>query len=83
MTTHILASNGANSASIFSQPFLDSLEESITDVAHARTLPPELYTSQEFFHFEQDKLWSHEWLCLGLESQIPQVGDYFSTEIAG
>ena len=73
----------SQTTSIFSHQLLESLEESTFDVTHAKTLPPEIYTSQEFFRFEQDNLWSHEWLCLGLESQIPQTGDYFSAEVAG
>ena len=62
---------------------LESLDASTSDVAHASTLPPELYTSREFYDFELKALWDHEWLCLGLASQIPEPGDYFTAEVHG
>ena len=61
---------------------LASLEASTSDVAKAETLPPELYTSDEFLRFEYDALFAHEWLCVGRASQIPNIGDWFTVTIA-
>ena len=47
----------------------------------ARSMPPEFYTSQEFFELEQKRLFRKEWVCLGRTHQIPKVGDYFATEL--
>ncbi len=47
----------------------------------ARSMPPEFYTSQEFFDVEQKRLFRGEWVCLGRIHQIPNVGDYFATDL--
>jgi phenylpropionate dioxygenase-like ring-hydroxylating dioxygenase large terminal subunit len=61
---------------------LASLDESTSDVAHAATLPSELYTSEEFLRFEYEALFAHEWLCVGRASSIPNPGDWFTVTIA-
>jgi hypothetical protein len=53
---------------------LGLLDESTSDVAHAATLPAELYTSDEFLRFEYDSLFAHEWLCVGRASPTPATG---------
>ncbi|MDY7103784.1 MAG: aromatic ring-hydroxylating dioxygenase subunit alpha [Actinomycetota bacterium] len=60
-----------------------SLAESVTDVAHASTLPPELYTSEEFLAFEREALFMREWLCVGRADRIPEPGDWFTADILG
>ena len=45
--------------------FIRSLASSATDLAEAETLPPECYTSAEFYEFEKEALYNHEWLCVG------------------
>jgi phenylpropionate dioxygenase-like ring-hydroxylating dioxygenase large terminal subunit len=55
-----------------------SLTASIDDVNSSCTLPPALYVSDEFYRFERESLFSHEWLCVGRTSQIPEAGDYFT-----
>lgn len=67
---------------ILTNDLLASLEASTTDVAHAATLPPELYTSDEFLRFEYESVFAHEWLCVGRASQIPDAGDWFTVTIA-
>ena len=49
----------------------------------AVTLPADVYTSDEFFKFEVDALFGHDWLCVGRASQIPEPGDFYVTEIVG
>ena len=68
--------------SILTDELLDSLDESTSDVAHAATLRPELYTSDEFLRFEYDSLFAREWLCVGRASRIPNPGDWFTITIA-
>ena len=68
---------------LFTDEFLASFDDSTTDVATACTLPPEIYTDEAFLAFEHRALFSREWLCAGLSSQLPEPGDYFTTTANG
>lgn len=68
---------------LFTDHLLVSLAESTEPVATARTLPPVLYTSDEFLAFEHEALYAHEWLCVGRADRIPSPGDWFSVTIGG
>ena len=39
------------------------------------------YFSREYMQREWDKLWTRSWLIAGVESDIPEIGDYFLFEI--
>ena len=67
---------------MFTGELLGSFEDSITDVATAVTLPPEIYTSEEFLAFERRALFEHEWCCVGVASRIPETGDWFTTTVS-
>jgi phenylpropionate dioxygenase-like ring-hydroxylating dioxygenase large terminal subunit len=58
-----------------------SFEQSVRDVNEACLLPPELYTSNEWFEFERQSIFGRSWLCVGRESQIPEPGDWYAFEI--
>jgi phenylpropionate dioxygenase-like ring-hydroxylating dioxygenase large terminal subunit len=60
---------------------LDDIGTSEGDFHSARTMPAEVYTSEEFFQFEWDSIFTKEWLCLGHISQVPEPGDYFSLTV--
>jgi phenylpropionate dioxygenase-like ring-hydroxylating dioxygenase large terminal subunit len=60
---------------------LDSLERSTREVDEACLLPREVYTSDEFFEFEREAVFGHEWLCVGREAQVPEPGDWYTCEI--
>ena len=49
--------------------------------AQARSMPPEFYTSEEVFKLEQERLFRSQWVCLGRIQQIPNPGDYFTTNL--
>ena len=66
---------------LFTDTVLAELAASTEPVATARTLPPELYTSDEFLAFEREALFAHEWLCVGRADRIPSAGDWFSVVI--
>ena len=68
---------------VLNDEFFESLESSIVDVNSAQSLPPLCYTNREFFEFEKEALFYHEWLCVGRESWLPQPGDYFTTSHVG
>jgi len=63
--------------------FFEALEISDGDIASASTLPPACYVDEDFYRFEQEALFNHEWLCVGRESQVAAPGDYFTTRIIG
>lgn len=68
---------------ILTETLLASLADSTRPVATASTLPPQLYTSEEFLAFEREALYAHEWLCVGRADRIPDPGDWFSVVMAG
>ena len=45
------------------------------------TLPPACYTSEEFLELEKKELFRKEWICLGRVEEVPNPGDYFTTEL--
>lgn len=61
---------------------LDALDTESTDFTTARTMPAEVYTSEEFYEFEKEAIFAKEWLCLGHVSQIPEPGDFFTIQVA-
>jgi phenylpropionate dioxygenase-like ring-hydroxylating dioxygenase large terminal subunit len=61
---------------------IDDFDVSVHDGPGALTLPPECYTSQEFWEFEKEAIFFREWLCLGRAELIPKPGDYFAITIA-
>jgi phenylpropionate dioxygenase-like ring-hydroxylating dioxygenase large terminal subunit len=50
-------------------------------IEDARTLPAEFYAFAPFFNYECDELLRREWLCVGRSDEIPEPGDYFTTEL--
>ena len=44
-------------------------------------IPKERYTSEEFMKLEWERMWTKVWNMAGRESDIPEVGDYFTTEL--
>ena len=42
-------------------------------------IPKERYTSAEFMRLEWERMWTKVWNIAGRESDIPNVGDYFTT----
>lgn len=61
---------------------LADFEASTSDMRDAISLPPECYRSLEFWEFEKRTIFSHEWICVGRQEQIPHQGDYFAITIA-
>lgn len=62
---------------------LDSLRRSRGTFADAVGLPPEAYADAAFHEFEMDAVFGAEWLCVGRQEQIPEVGDYLAITRAG
>ena len=58
-------------------------DDSMRPVEDALTLPPVVYTSEEFLDFERRALFDREWLCVGRASRIPEPGDFFTVRPNG
>lgn len=67
---------------ILTDKFFDSFSSSVRPTTEAETLPPEIYTSEEFYRFEKEALFYREWLCVGREEWVSEPGDYFTTSHA-
>ena len=67
--------------SVLNSDLLARLDASTDDVSQAVTLPPEIYTSDEFLSFETDALYMKEWLCVGRAERIANVGDWFTVNL--
>jgi phenylpropionate dioxygenase-like ring-hydroxylating dioxygenase large terminal subunit len=68
---------------VLSAELLASFESSVAAVERACMLPSTVYTSEEFFEFEREAVYGHDWLCVGRADQVPQPGDFLAVEIAG
>ena len=44
-------------------------------------IPKERYTSEEYMKLEWERMWTKVWNMAGRESDIPNIGDYFTTEL--
>jgi len=60
-----------------------ALDRSTDEVAVARGLPMECYTSESFHRFELDAVFGRSWLGLGRVEQVPEPGDWFTVDVAG
>lgn len=47
----------------------------------ARCLPGRFYTDPDYFRYEVETFLSKEWHCLGRADEIPNPGDYFTTQL--
>ncbi|AXI53357.1 Carnitine monooxygenase oxygenase subunit (plasmid) [Pseudoseohaeicola sp. NH-UV-7] len=68
-------------------PEIDALRSQLKQLRQHKdgvrqTMAPEFYTSQSFHDFERQELFHKEWICVGNAGEIPEPGDYFTTDIA-
>ena len=69
--------------SVLNEAFFKSFGSSTLPVGDAESLPPECYTDAEFYEFEKEAVFNHEWLCLGREDWVKNPGDYYTSSIIG
>ncbi|OED42972.1 hypothetical protein AB833_05005 [Chromatiales bacterium (ex Bugula neritina AB1)] len=61
---------------------MKSLLNKISNRPPGHGLPPACYTSAKFLRLEKRLLFLKEWHCLGRVDEIPEVGDYFTIDLA-
>jgi phenylpropionate dioxygenase-like ring-hydroxylating dioxygenase large terminal subunit len=49
----------------------------------ALSLPPRSYTSNAFHRLEVERIFHREWLCVGRTDDVPDPGDYVTTDLVG
>jgi phenylpropionate dioxygenase-like ring-hydroxylating dioxygenase large terminal subunit len=59
------------------------LEISARGFEQSVTLPGACYTDPEFFRFEMEAIYGHEWICVGRSDMVPNPGDYFTITVTG
>ena len=67
---------------------VDALRRELTELKslsrdEARTMPPGFYTSDDFLELEKEQIFRREWICLGHVGEVPEPGDFFTTELVG
>ena len=63
------------------------IREELTEIKklgpeQARTMPSLYYTSPDFLALEEEHIFRKEWICVGHEGEIPNAGDYYTTEVS-
>ena len=48
----------------------------------AVALPPLAYTSPAVLQLERERIFAREWLCVGRTGDVPNIGDYRTSEVA-
>ena len=66
-----------NSHELFGADMLKAFDAATAPVNEAGILPPILYTSNEFYEFENDSIFAKDWLCVGRTVQVPNPGDWY------
>ena len=61
---------------------VDEFEPSVRGDASV-FFPPQAYYRPDFYKFEQAAVWRKDWVCVGRQEEVANVGDYFSVEVAG
>lgn len=60
---------------------LEQLDPSDAELAQCLTMPPAVYTCEDWFEFEKRAVWDREWFCVGHHGAIPNPGDYVSITV--
>lgn len=55
--------------------------KNFADIKAQQLLPPEAYTSQQWFDEEKEALWSRTWSFACAVNDIPEVGDYVTVQV--
>ena len=55
--------------------------EAIRALVREDAVHRDVYLSQELFDLEMERLWRNTWIYVGHDSQVPNIGDFYSTDI--
>ncbi|WP_019528035.1 aromatic ring-hydroxylating oxygenase subunit alpha [Dasania marina] len=72
--------NEANNAL---QKLLDEISKNASkSIQEAHSLSPQAYTSQALNKLEVKNIFQQDWVCVGRSCELPEAGDYLTSEIA-
>ena len=57
--------------------------DAIRELLRGGEVHRDVYTDEELFELEMERVWRSAWVYVGHDSQVPAPGDYYATEIAG
>ena len=57
------------------------LQQSLSQRKPGHGLPPAFYTDESLLALEIEQLFQKQWHCLGRVDEIPEIGDYFTTDL--
>lgn len=60
--------------------YLDAARQPLSEARH---MPADLYTSEEVFRLDKEKIFGREWICVGRTEEVEKPGDYLTPRIAG
>ncbi|UCG72063.1 MAG: Rieske 2Fe-2S domain-containing protein [Chromatiales bacterium] len=55
--------------------------QQIRDLVREDRVHRDLYVNPDVFDLEMDRIWSRAWIFVGHDSQVPNAGDFYATEI--
>jgi len=55
--------------------------EALGQLVEPNRLHRSIYIDEDIFELEMDRIWGRAWIFIGHESQIPNPGDYYTTNI--
>ena len=61
----------------------EQLARSSRPASEAFCLPPAMYVDEDIATLEIDRIWRHEWICLGRSDQCANPGDFATFDFAG
>jgi phenylpropionate dioxygenase-like ring-hydroxylating dioxygenase large terminal subunit len=53
----------------------------IADLVQPTRVSKRLYVDEDIFALEMERIWGQAWIFIGHESQVPEPGDFFTTNI--
>lgn len=60
---------------------ISDFASSTLEVEQVVALPAAVFSTDEFFDFEMNAVFGHEWFCVGRANDIPNPGDYYTIRI--
>jgi phenylpropionate dioxygenase-like ring-hydroxylating dioxygenase large terminal subunit len=68
---------------VLTDELLRSFDDAVLPVGEAKLLPPDCYTSPEFYEFERQAIFDRDWICVGREDQVANSGDFITITLFG
>jgi choline monooxygenase len=61
----------------------EAIEAVSRPTIEATMLPPECYSDPVLYRRELERIFAHEWICVGRVDDVPEIGDFITATIGG